>query len=593
MVGGARRLAGTRRKARTPKALPVPVDAAVGERLWCLAVPFRVAAPGATWDASRKVHVYVGESLPEELQAFRSEQFSWQRWLEDDANGTPGPAAPPATAMEPRQLQIDGAAAILAGSNSTYDGHPARGMLITDDVGTGKTLTAWLGILAVAAQRKVGTVLVLVDRPKQITVPHWRRTIRGAGTADLRVLVCTPDELPHLLDAGRSRWCFDLVVADEAHLYRNLDTARVRRFRTVTRFSTPHGKAPFVLYLTATPGNHPAEMTYLAPLLAQVHGEPPSRWADFGGRLLEAGLPLAKSYGSWTWNDRARAEPAVQADATATMRSWLTGMEPPLALYRSAPWGPAPLELMPTDLSADERRAYGTAWAQFRRAIEALAADREVRAHPARAASVGRAAVLRLRQKASMIRAATTADWAVAVTRAGRQAVVSCEFVGAAADPISLAVESAGIPVARVYAGRAAGRDLEQERLRFQTGAAPVVVFTPTTSLSLQAGELLADGGHAISAPREAVMHNVRYSGLQGRQILGRSHRDHQVCPWWIAYAENTVEETIAQIMLGRFKSTADSAGADSAALVQIAAALGISWLPVAALRGSEAHEGG
>ena len=77
-------------------------------------------------------------------------------------------------------------------------------------------------------------------------------------------------------------------------------------------------------------------------------------------------------------------------------------------------------------------------------------------------------------------------------------------------------------------------------------------------------------------------MHNVRYSGLQGRQILGRSHRDHQVCPWWIAYAEDTVEEKIAQIMLSRIMSTADSAGADSGALAEIAAALGLSWLPAA-----------
>ena len=555
-----------------------------GQRLWCLAVPFRVPAPGATWDPTRRVHVYVGDELPAALQPFRSEQFSRQRWLEEDANGTPGPDGPAVTDLKPRQIQIEGAAAILAASESVYDGNPARGMLITDDVGTGKTLTAWLGILAVARRRNARTVLVLVDRPKQITVPHWRRTIRSAGTADLRVLVCTPDELPHLVAAGRSRWSFDLVVADEAHLYRNLDTARVRRFRTVTRFKTPHGKAPFVLYLTATPGNHPAEMTYLAPLLAQVHGEPVTRWTDFGGRLLAAGLPLAKNYGSWTWNDDARSDPSVQAEATSTVRSWLTDVPAPLALYRSAPWGPAPLELMPTELTADERRAYETAWAQFRHAIEALAADREVRSHPGRAATAGRTAVLRLRQKASMIRAAATAEWAVAVTRAGRQAAVSCEFVSAAADPIALAVEAAGVPVARLYNGRAGGRDPERERLRFQTGAAPVVLFTPTTSLSLQAGELFSDGQSATAAPREAVMHNVRYSGLQGRQILGRSHRDHQVCPWWIAYAENTVEETIAQIMLGRFRATADSAGADSRALVEIAAALGISWLPVSSL---------
>ena len=62
-------------------------------------------------------------------------------------------------------------------------------------------------------------------------------------------------------------------------------------------------------------------------------------------------------------------------------------------------------------------------------------------------------------------------------------------------------------------------------------------------------------------------MHNVRYSGLAGRQILGRTHRDHQVSPWWVSYAEGTVEERIARTMIERFKATADTAGADSVGL--------------------------
>ena len=81
-------------------------------------------------------------------------------------------------------------------------------------------------------------------------------------------------------------------------------------------------------------------------------------------------------------------------------------------------------------------------------------------------------------------------------------------------------------------------------------------------------------------------MHNVRYSGLAGRQILGRTHRDHQVSPWWVSYAEGTVEEGIAQTMIERFKATADTAGADSSALGRVAELLGVSWLPEDALIG-------
>ena len=76
-----------------------------------------------------------------------------------------------------------------------------------------------------------------------------------------------------------------------------------------------------------------------------------------------------------------------------------------------------------------------------------------------------------------------------------------------------------------------------------------------------------------------------RFSGIAARQVLGRSHRDGRISPWHLAFAENTVEEDIAALMVGRLRSTADTAGADSSALASIAEVLGVSWLPPAALR--------
>lgn len=572
----------SKRTGRKPK--PAPLLARAGERLWFLDVPFRTRAPGATYDPARKLHLYRGDRLPAELDPFRSASHTWLRWLEDDANGTT-PASDDTAIhgprMVPRQIQIDGAAAISDAASGQFGGHPARGVLVTDDVGTGKTLTAWLGALAVARARGAKNVLVLVDRPKQVTIAHWRRTILAAGEQNLRVLICSPDELARLLVRGRPRWPMDLVIADECHLYRNLETQRVQRFRRITRFKDAHERAPFVIYLTATPANHPAELTYLAPLLAQVHDEPTQRWEDFGARLAEADLPVSRVYGKWGWDETAAASATLQTAATTRVRTWLTDADPPLAIHRAASWGPAPLDLMPVTLSPSELLAYRTAWSEFENALADLAADVTLRSNPAARTAKGRAAVLRLRQKASLLRVGITADWALACVEAGRQAVISCEFVGAAADPIAAAIQAAGVGVARLYGGAGSGRDLEKERLDFQRGASPVVVFTPTTSLSLHANESLGPAGKASGAAREGLMHNVRYSGLQGRQILGRSHRDHQICPWWLAYAEGTVEETIAQIMIGRFKSTNDVAGADSAALIHVAVALGVSWLPV------------
>ena len=75
---------------------------------------------------------------------------------------------------------------------------------------------------------------------------------------------------------------------------------------------------------------------------------------------------------------------------------------------------------------------------------------------------------------------------------------------------------------------------------------------------------------------------------LAGRQILGRTHRDHQVSPWWVSYAEGTVEERIAKTMIERFKGSADTAGADASALERVAELLGVSWLPGDALSAKE-----
>jgi hypothetical protein len=269
-----------------------------------------------------------------------------------------------------------------------------------------------------------------------------------------------------------------------------------------------------------------------------------------------------------------------------------------LTRYRAAPWGPAPLELMPVELDADEMAAYRTLWKSFQQALAALAAGAGLTRSDApsggrigrTAANMqGRAAVLRFRQKASLLRVPATVAWVRNQVENGYQVAVSCEFLGAAALPIAQALTAAGIAVARIH-GSAAGEviDLEQERIAFQTGAARVVVFTPTASLSLHASEHLADGTYSTAVSRVGLMHNVRYSGLAGRQILGRTHRDHQVSPWWVSYAEGTVEEGIAQVMIERFRASADTAGADSSALGQVAEQLGVSWLPADALIGDQ-----
>ncbi|MEO5833403.1 MAG: DEAD/DEAH box helicase family protein, partial [Nakamurella sp.] len=314
-ASGAKRA--TRRPRRTPArhrvaSAALPNDPADG-RLWFLAVPFQQQVDGAGWDPVRRAHTHLAPQLPPHLLPYRSQPYTVLRWREDQENGAPGPPPTPVAPMTPRPLQFDGAQAIVTAAAVEVHGAYPRGFLLTDDTGVGKTITAFLALREIARHRGLHRLLILVDRPKEITIPHWRRTITALGDGGLDILIASPDELPHLMKAGRPKWTWDLLAVDEAQLYRNADTARVKRFRAVSRFAAPHATAPFTLMMTATPAQHPAELTYLAPLLAQVHGEPTAAWTDFGPRLLAAGLPLRKGpYGKWMWAEHVATNPAGQ-----------------------------------------------------------------------------------------------------------------------------------------------------------------------------------------------------------------------------------------------------------------------------------------
>ncbi|NEK93752.1 helicase [Modestobacter muralis] len=538
-----------------------------------MAVPFRAPAPGATWHAGLSTHVYVGASLPAALAPYDPAPYSFERFVEDELNADPRPV-PPGRPMTPRAEQTTGAAVIAA--------HAAAGgrmFLLGDDPGVGKTGTAVLAVQQIAAQRAetprpVRTVLVVADRPAAITVPHWARSIAAFGDAGLRWCVTTWDRLGKVngaLKATGSR--FDVVIADEAHMVRHTTTQRWKHWKAVSGAGRVKD-APYVLLATATPAHSPLELPYLAPHFAAVHGEPLKEWSDLPARLAAHGFHVERARYGWSWTEDADER---WADLTQ-LRSWLTDTDPPATLYRPAPWGPVSVTGTPVELTPAERAQYEAEWSEFRAEMQL--------ARRARQSARGRAALLRFRQKAGLIRAAATVDWVKAQVEADRQVAVSVEFVETAADPIREALLDGGIEVAGIY-----GRDrfdVEAERLRFQTGAAPVCVFTVTASISLHAREQLPGGLTASTTPRVGLFHQPRFSGIAARQVTGRTHRDHQVSPWRVAFAADTVEEDVARVMVERLAVTGSTAGGDTAGLQQIAELLEADWLPAASLTGSD-----
>jgi hypothetical protein len=565
-AGTARTRAAATPAKRTTKAAPKRAakpaaelpQAGPGERVWVLAVPFRAPAPGAQWHKELQAHVWVGRELPPELAPYDPGPYTFERFLEDELNATPRPLPAPRS-LTPREEQWTGADAVVAHAEAG-----GRVFLLGDDPGVGKTGTAILAAREIAERRGGSRVLVVADRPAAITIPHWTRSIAGFGDGGLRWCVTTWDRL-----AKVSRLRFDVVVADEAHMVRHTTTQRWKHWKAVS--GTGRVKdAPFVLAATATPAHTPLELPYLAPEFARAHGEPLRAWADLPARLAAHGFSVEKSRYGWQWAE----DPEARRSDLARLQGWLADADPPATLHRPAPWGAVQVTGTPVALTPAERASYESEWQEFRAEMQLARRSRQT--------ARGRAALLRFRQKAGLIRVQATVDWVKAQVEAERQVAVSVEFVETAADPIREALMDAGIPVAGIY-----GRDrfdVESERLRFQSGKAPVCVFTVTASISLHAGELLPDGSTASSAPRVGLFHQPRFSGIQARQVTGRTHRDGQSSPWRVAFAEDTVEEQVARVMVERLAVSGSTAGADTSSLQAIAELLDADWLPPAAL---------
>lgn len=543
---------------RTKKPVPDLPTAGPGERVWVLAVPFRAPAPGAVWRADLQAHVWVGADLPPELAPYDPPAYSFERFLEDELNDKPR-ALPLARPMTPRDQQWEGADVVAA--------HAAAGgrvFLLGDDPGVGKTGTAILAARLIAEQRDARTVLVVADRPAAITIPHWTRSIAGFGDGGLRWCVTTWDRL-----AKVAKLRFDIVVADEAHMVRHTTTQRWKHWKAVSGAGRVKD-APFVLACTATPAHTPLELPYLAPEFAVRHGEALKDWADLPKKLAASGFHVERGRYGWQWTEDADER---RADL-GRLQGWLADADPPATLHRPAPWGPVSVTGTPVALTPAERAAYDSEWSEFRAEMQLARRSRQ--------SAKGRAALLRFRQKAGLIRVQATVDWIKAQVEAERQVAVSVEFVETAADPIREALLDSGIPVAGIF-----GRDrfdVEAERLRFQRGEAMVCVFTVTASISLHAGELLPDGGAASETARVGLFHQPRFSGIQARQVTGRTHRDGRASPWRVAFAEDTVEEQVARVMVERLAVSGSTAGADTSSLQEIAELLDADWLPAAAL---------
>ncbi len=431
--------------------------------------------------------------------------------------------------------------------------------MLGDLTGLGKTLSAWLAIAAMPERD------ILIICPKG-AVPQWRRTIARSAAVQKSVTITNFERTKSLMappavsnkrstraknnelaKLGTPKRVWPIVVIDESHRIRNPASQQGLVCRQMT------AAASFTIYMSATAGQAPHELSYLARLISHAVGTPDGSLDGF--RALMKRLAIGKPKGrwkNWSWepNERDRS----------VMSDLLYKGDRAIGLRRRpediAGWPEVQRELAPTALDGEAKRLYAATWREFRREL-GLAGGSSRK-------PTGWAADLRFRQKASLIRTAGTADFVDDLIGNGEQVAVSVAFLEASA-MLADRLAGHGWRVGAIN-GTQSGDVNERTRVAFQTGALDAVIFTVTESISLHRGEM--PGG---DRERALVVHDMRHSAIQLAQIEGRCHRDGQRALIYYTYAEGTVEEKIAATVITRMASMDAMAGDDTALLDEIA----------------------
>ena len=455
----------------------------------------------------------------------------------------------------PRPHQEEAAAAILAARAA---GKP--GFLLGDLTGLGKTLSACLALAAMPEDE------VLVICPKG-AIPQWRRTLARSPARAKRATILNFEKTKTLLAPpaesrkrstraknnelarlGTPKRVWPLVIVDESHRIRNPNAQQGLVCRQMA------AAARFTLYMSATAGQAPHELSYLARLLAQASGE---KATDLDGfRALMKSLRIGRAKGrwkNWSWEPNERDRKVMSELLYKGIGAIGLRRRP----EEIAGWPEVQRELAPTALDAPARRLYEATWREFRREL-GLAGGSTRRA-------AGWAADLRFRQKASLLRVPGTADFADDLLANGFAVAVSVAFLETSAH-LTEKLRGLGWKAGEIN-GEHSGEANEAVRIAFQTGALDAVVFTVSESISLHRGEL--PGGER---ERALIVHDMRHSAIQLAQIEGRCHRDGQHATIWYTYAEDTVEERVAATVIARMAAMDGMAGDDTGLLDALAA---------------------
>lgn len=547
-----------------------------------LDMPWGQSHKGVTYWKDRKIYVYKGPLLPAELRPYRTEDFSYGRWQEDELNGMVLTPEKSGTVFTPREHQKIAAKGIYKAYALGWSG-----FLEADKTGLGKTLSTLAGVTAIAKSSGYGVKnkgKLLIVCPKSV-IPQWRQTLHNypISTALLRVVIINYQQLNKLLEtpsnarvvkkaktknrqtakSGKPLVDWNYIIFDEAQYLKNYPSSSVSMAAaSVAKLNSPYKKdqSPFVVFSTATPGSSPLNFSlmcgFMAPLIskaASAKSVTPDTWGAF---LASENFAISKGKSGYSWatipwygkgatdpkekakhdKDVAAAKLIQRKDARRIGQALISEGAPFImrAPKDIAGWPEQQFIPFGVEMTSKQRPIYEEAWTRFRDFL---------RLPPARQDSKSKLVEnLRYRQKSSLLKVDSMIETVVDFVEAGNQVYISCQFI----DTIESYKEKLEAKKIRVVelSGRNAAERTEM-RLKFQRGEADVVLCTVTAGISLHAGEILPDGTKASSNPRISIIHDIRGNNLDAEQTLGRAHRDGTNSLTYFPYLEKTVDEQV------------------------------------------------
>jgi superfamily II DNA or RNA helicase len=575
----ARKKTTRRRPARKTAAKRAPAQKALkalrtlsplppGQGQW-FALNLPPAFPGAwskygvVWDQARKAFFWPGLALPDHLRPFGVPLWSWGWHQENDLNGRTSPIPlPSGEPWQPRPHQVVAADHMDAAYDADFPG-----FVLADDVGVGKTISAttWMKRHGKDLRR------ILIVSPLSV-LPHWRRTLVEMGVQNPDILIINYDQLAKVMEnteglstrrkgklkrvakQGKAP-AYDLIIVDEAHKGKNPLAARSILLRRIG------DKARFCLWLTATLGKDALELSYLAPLLGHLTHTTISvdTLQDYGEWCMAQDLGVVKGARGAFRRAKSDDEAEVALAERGTQRLHNLLFKPhkpfPVAALRRVPqdiagWPEMERQLHPEEVNPESLSALEAVCNEFKR---------EERAAPPPGQRKGKesehalARQMRLRQAFSKARLDFTVQMTLDLLDNEKQVAISVNFLDSMR-AIEERLRAKGIAVETIYGG---SPDREAARLRFQRGESTVVLFTPEEGISLHQGEY-------NKVPRVMLIHDVRWSPIQMAQIEGRCHRDGALAPIYWLFAENSIELTLAQTVMGGVRSMKTLMGDDT-----------------------------